>query len=112
MSEELLSPAMQKVARRFAARLPSKIAEIRVAMADIRAGDISQLEPLRAILHDFAGASAPVGYAVLGDYARAAENSAIALRDATPEDRMAYVDSLESSVARLTAHADDVDTAE
>ncbi|MBB4303180.1 HPt (histidine-containing phosphotransfer) domain-containing protein [Rhodobium orientis] len=81
MAATPVSPALKRVATRFAARLPSRFDQLEgCAKALSVESYASEMDALHVSLHEFAGIAPLLGYKELGDRARDAETLILELK--------------------------------
>lgn len=106
MNSSLPSPALARIAERFAARLPERLDAIDAAAAAIdTAAAPDALGDLERLLHDIAGTAPVLGYAGLGAQARATEDLVVALRTGTGRPGVDTVEALFTQVQALRTAA-------
>ncbi|MCW2307721.1 Hpt domain-containing protein [Rhodobium gokarnense] len=74
MAQSPIGPALERIAARFAARLPSRLEQLEAhANALSQETYAPEMEALLVALHELAGTAPPLGYKDLGARAREAE---------------------------------------
>lgn len=102
MSQPTLSQALQRVANRFAVRLPERLDQL-----EVDAGSLSARSPEEAFsklerdLHDLAGTAPTLGYSALGAAARDAERRVGLVRLEDEPRRAERLDMIAASVQAL-----------
>ena len=102
MSQPTLSAALQRVAQRFAVRLPARLDELEAEASALSSeSPAEEFTNLERALHDLAGTAPTLGYAELGQAARDAEHHVEKVRlEDGPRDA-GRLESLAASVRAL-----------
>ncbi|MXO66071.1 Hpt domain-containing protein [Altericroceibacterium endophyticum] len=103
MAEEMVSPALARVAARFTSRFPKHRAMLEEVRRDLH-GNLPDLplKEVQSMLHDLAGTAAPLGYPELGNLASDAEGKVKTLRTSDAAMSSALLQQVDDSLQRVT----------
>lgn len=102
MSQPTLSAALQRVAQRFAVRLPDRLDQLEAeATALSMTSSSDEFTSLERALHDLAGTAPTLGFAELGEAARDAEHQVERVRLDDEPYTKERLESLTASVRAL-----------